>query len=190
MPTPRSDEGEGVCYSRIYSGTCAPLVAGQRPFPSSSRIRPAQGWRSTLSIAMYAALPHPKSSKRRRSQERKVFGARSAARRRRFSHQSLGLHPAWIGPGDWCQVTGLPSESPGRSVTRPLGIGRALGKHYRPYKIRKPRPLLRAGDSWSWQAMGESRSACRTGRQLTDPLKVPPLEFRVPLVSLIFGGAV
>jgi hypothetical protein len=52
---------EDVCYSRIYSGTCVPLVAGQRPLPSSSRIRPVRGWRFTRSIVINAAPPNRKS---------------------------------------------------------------------------------------------------------------------------------
>jgi hypothetical protein len=55
--------GECVCYSEIRLKTRAPLVAGQRRLPSSSRIRPARGWRFTRSIVPYAVLPNPKSSK-------------------------------------------------------------------------------------------------------------------------------
>jgi len=73
-------------------------------------------------------------------------------------------------------------------VARPSVIGRALGKHYRPYKIRKPRPLLRAGDSWSWQAMGKIGVLAGHVDNLATPSKVPPLEFRVPLVIVAKPG--
>ena len=70
------------------------------------------------------------------------------------------------------KVSSLPSRS--EKVTEPSrGMGCVIsreGQPYRPYKIRKPRPLLRAGDPWSWQAVGNYRSIGRTGRGRGDPL--------------------
>jgi hypothetical protein len=60
---------------------------------------------------------------------------------------------------------------------------------YQPHKKRKPRPLLRAGDSWSWQAVGRIGVPAGQGENVATPLGFPSRNNRNRVATKAFPAS-